>query len=178
MIPNEDLNFKKLLHNVKAIVLDVDGVLSGSKVLMQDDGELLRTANVKDGFAIQYAVRMGLIIGIITGGWSEVIRIRYNRLGVKDIYIKSKDKRKEFQDFLNKNNLHAQNVLYMGDDLLDFNVMKMAGISVCPKDAASEIKAISVYISDYCGGEGCVRDIIEQVMRAQGKWMTEEAFVL
>lgn len=178
MIPNEDLNFKKLLYNVKAIVLDVDGVLSGNKVLMQDDGELLRTANVKDGFAIQYAVRMGFKIGIITGGWSEVVRTRYNRLGVTDIYIKSKDKPQEFQNFLTKNNLNAQNVLYMGDDLLDYKVMKMAGIAVCPKDAANEIKAISVYISDYCGGEGCVRDIIEQVMRSQGKWMTEEAFVL
>ncbi|HRW20882.1 MAG TPA: HAD hydrolase family protein [Bacteroidales bacterium] len=178
MIPTEDLNFKKLLNNVKAIVLDVDGVLSGNKVLMHDNGELIRTANVKDGFAIQYAVRMGLKVGIITGGWSEVVQTRYSRLGVKDIYIKCKDKRNEFEDFLIKNNLEAKDVLYMGDDLLDYHVMKIAGIAVCPKDAASEIKAISVYISDYCGGEACVRDIIEQVMRAQGKWMTEEAFVL
>lgn len=174
----DNLNFKKMLQDVKAIVLDVDGVLSGNKVLMQNDGELIRTANVKDGFAIQYAVRMGLKIGIITGGRSEVIRTRYKGLGVTDIYIKCKDKRIEFADFIKKHNFEAKDVLYMGDDLLDYHVMKQVGISTCPQDAADEIKSISLYISSYNGGEGCVRDIIEQVMRSQGSWMDQKAFVL
>jgi 3-deoxy-D-manno-octulosonate 8-phosphate phosphatase (KDO 8-P phosphatase) len=178
MIPLDNLNFKQMLKQVKAIVLDVDGVLSGNKVLMQEDGDLLRTANVKDGFAIQYATRMGLKIGIITGGWSEVVRTRYARLGVEDIYIKCKDKRIEFADFIKKHNIEAKDVLYMGDDLLDYHVMKLAGIPACPKDAANEIKAISLYISEYNGGEGCVRDIIEQVMRSKSIWMNEKAFVL
>ena len=169
-------NFKEELSNVRAFVFDVDGVLSSSKIILHPGHELMRSMNIKDGYAIQYAVRKGFRICIITGGNSDSVGQRFVNLGVTDIYLRSKDKVDDLQDFLSKYGLKKSNILYMGDDLPDYLVMKEVGFPTCPSDAVEEIKSISMYISDKAGGEGCVRDIIEQVMRLQGKWMEPDAF--
>lgn len=170
-------NFKGDLRKVKAFIFDVDGVFATSKVLLHPNGELMRTMNIKDGFACFYLVKKGVPIAIITGGDSESVRTRFEKLGIKDIYMKSSDKLKDFQDFINKYGLKTEEILYMGDDLPDYPVMKVVGFPTCPADAVEEIKAISSYISDKNGGEGCVRDVIEQVMRLNGQWMEGEAFI-
>ena len=169
-------NFKKNLIKVKAFVFDVDGVFSNSKVLLHPSGDMMRTMNIKDGYALFYTIRKGYPIGIISGGNSESVKTRFSRLGVADIYLKSTNKLKNLKDFMSKYNLQPENLLYMGDDLPDYEVMKLVGFPTCPIDAVEEIKEISVYISDKAGGEGCVRDVIEQVLKLQGKWMDEDAF--
>lgn len=169
-------NFKEDLRSIKAFIFDVDGVLSSAKIYLHPDGDMMRSMNIKDGFAIQYAIRKGYQIAIITGGNSESVRKRFSHLGVKDIYLKSSDKREDFRQFMSLYNLQPSNVLYMGDDLPDYLVMKEVGFPACPSDAIEEIKSISKYVSDKNGGEGCVRDIIEQVLRLQGNWMHDEAF--
>ncbi len=168
------LNFKELLRNVKAFTFDVDGVFSNN-VLLHPSGELLRTMNIKDGFAVQYAIKKGYPIAIITGGNSEAVRLRFKNLGIRDIYLKSQNKIEDFSDFLLRNQLKPEEILYMGDDLPDYEIMKRVGVPTCPADAVAEIKDISVYISHKPGGEGCVRDVIEQVLRVQDKWMHPEA---
>ena len=169
-------NFKEDLRLIKAFIFDVDGVLSSAKIYLHPGGEMMRSMHIKDGFAIQYAIRKGYHIAIITGGNSESVRERFSKLGVKDIYLKSSDKLADFRKFISDYNLKPRNVLYMGDDLPDYLVMKEAGFPACPTDAIEEIKSISKYISDKNGGEGCARDVIEQVLRLQGNWMHEEAF--
>ncbi len=168
-------NFKEELINIKAFVFDVDGVFSGN-IFLSASGEQHRTMNIKDGYAVQLAVKKGFPIAIITGGFSEGIQIRFEGLGVKDIYMRSCNKLNDFNDFITKHKIDPENIMYMGDDLPDYEVMSKIGIPVCPSDAAVEIKALSKYISAAKGGEGCVRDVIEQVLRAQGKWMNTDAF--
>lgn len=167
-------NFKELLNNVKAFVFDVDGVFSNN-VLLHPTGELLRTMNIKDGFAVQYAVKKGYPIAIITGGNSEAIKIRFKALGINDVYMKSSTKMNDFNDFIHRYQLDPSEILYMGDDLPDYPVMKAVGLPTCPADAVEEIKEIALYISHKLGGEGCVRDVIQQVMKVQGTWMHPEA---
>jgi 3-deoxy-D-manno-octulosonate 8-phosphate phosphatase (KDO 8-P phosphatase) len=163
-------NFKEDLMQVKAFAFDVDGVLSSDTIAMHPMGEPMRTANIKDGFAIQKAIKLGYPIAIITGGNTEAVKTRYHNLGVEDIYMSSAHKMADFEIWLKKRALHAENVMYMGDDLPDFHVMQKVGVPVCPLDAVEEIKSLCKYISDRKGGKGCVRDVIEQVLRAQGKW--------
>lgn len=170
--------FKEELHKVKAFVFDVDGVFSDESLLLDPNGDLIRSMNIKDGYALQLAVRKGYPVAIITGGNSEAVRKRFNMLGVHDLYLKSSKKLDDFTDFCNKYKLEPENILYMGDDLPDYPVMKQAGFPTCPLDADPEIKNISVYVSDRKGGEGCVRDVIEQVLRAHGIWMDADAFIL
>lgn len=167
--------FKEELEKVEAFVFDVDGVLSSDMSPLDPNGEPMRTANVKDGFAIRNAINNGFPVAIISGGWNENIRKRYQNLGVELIYLGVNDKCDSFNDFLSKTSINSENVMYMGDDLPDYNVMCKVGIPTCPADAVTEIKSISKYISDRKGGEGCVRDVIEQVLRAQGKWITTES---
>ena len=169
-------NFKGNLKKVKAFVFDVDGVFASSKVLIHPNGELMRTMNIKDGYACFYMVRKGFHVGIITGGDSVSVEKRFQKLGIKDIYLKSSDKLKDLHHFMEKYKLNAEDILYMGDDLPDYPVMKEVGFPTCPADAVEEIKSVSEYISDKDGGEGCVRDVIEQVMRLNGTWMENEAF--
>ncbi|MGQ1891427.1 KdsC family phosphatase [Thermophagus sp. OGC60D27] len=163
-------NFKEDLMKVKAFAFDVDGVLSSQIIPMHPTGEPMRTANIKDGFAIQLAVKLGYPVAIITGGKTEAVRQRYLDLGVQDVFMGSSDKIIDFQAWTAKHNLDPQNVLYMGDDLPDYPVMKKVGVPVCPSDAVEEIKSLCKYISHFKGGEGCVRDVMEQVLRAHGKW--------
>ena len=160
------------LSKIRAIVFDVDGVLSSSTVPTDGEGEPLRTVNIKDGYAIQLARKMGMHIGIITGGRSAAIENRYRRLGVDDIFMGCAVKIETWNGFLEAHGLSAEEVIYVGDDIPDYEVMLAAGCPCCPRDACSDIKAISVYVSNKDGGQGCGRDIIEQVLRAQGKWLS------
>lgn len=161
------------LSKIKAIVFDVDGVLSRETIIMNINGEPMRTVNIKDGYAIQLAMKMGLRIVILTGAASESIRVRYENLGVKDIYMKCGVKISVYDEFLAKYGYNDSEIIYMGDDIPDYQVMKRCGCPVCPADACPEIKAISCYISDKTGGNGCGRDVIEQVLIAQGKWLSD-----
>ncbi len=166
--------FKKELKNIKAFIFDVDGVLSKDTSSLDENGDPVRTTNVKDGFAIRNAINFGFPIAIITGGNVERVRLRYEKLGVKHYYDKARDKTKCLKDFSQKTGIDVKNMLFMGDDLVDYKVMLEVGIPVCPKDAVADIKVISKYISPKMGGEGCVRDVLEQTLRAQDKWFTED----
>jgi len=165
---------KEYLKNVRAFVFDVDGVLSKDTLSISRMGALIRTANVKDGFAIRNAIKAGFSVAIITGGFSNRTRLRYKQLGVNYYYQGVRNKVESLNDFLKKTGFRAENVLFMGDDLVDFRVMNVVGIPTCPNDAVPEIKEISKYISEKKGGEGCVRDIIEQTLKAQDKWFGNE----
>ena len=167
---------KKLLHGVKAFAFDVDGVFTNGAVMLHPGGEFIRMMNIKDGFAVQHAVKMGYPIAIISGGTSRMVRKRFKSLGVKDIYMKSANKISAFDKFLAKYQLQPADILYMGDDLPDYEVMKKSGFPACPADAAEEIRQLSFYTSHRNGGEGCVRDVIEQVLRLHGKWMNDFSF--
>lgn len=163
-------NFKEDLMQVKAFAFDVDGVLSAQIITMDAQGVPMRTANIKDGFALQAAIKQGYPIAIITGGNTEAVKNRFSELGVEDIYMGASDKIHQLNDWMNKKGLKAEEIMYMGDDLPDEEVMLTVGVSVCPADAVEEIKMCCKYISHKNGGEGCVRDVIEQVLRAHGKW--------
>ena len=169
--------FKDKLKSVKAFVFDVDGVWTNGFIYVDGNGLQMRTTNVKDGYAVHYASKLGYPVAIITGGKCTSIIGRFNDLGVKDVYIEASNKVVYFEQFLEKYNLKAKDIMYMGDDLPDYRVMKMCGLKVCPADAAHEIQEIADYISDKSGGQGCVRDVVEQTLRAQDKWMTKEAFI-
>nr|MBP7473050.1 HAD-IIIA family hydrolase [Prevotella sp.] len=161
------------LKKIKAIIFDVDGVLSRQTIVLSQDGEPLRTVNIKDGYAIQLAQKMGLRIVILTGGDTEAIRLRYSRLGVEDIYMKAGVKIKTYREFIKKYDLKAEEIIYVGDDIPDYEVMRCCGCPCCPKDACADIKEISTYVSDKEGGDGVGRDIIEQVLRSQDKWLSD-----
>ena len=169
-------NFKEELQNVKAFVFDIDGVLSTQTIALSVWGIPLRTVNLRDGYAIQLAVKKGYHVGVISGANSKEYIKRLKTLGVNDIYLNSRTKKESMKELLGKWGVDGRNVLYMGDDIPDFEVMKMVGLPVCPSDADSEIKQVSVYISDKRGGEGCVRDVIEQTLRLHNNWMDYEAF--
>ena len=169
-------NYKALLSKVNTFVFDYDGVFTNGTVVLQRTGEPLRTANVKDGYAIQLANKLGYRIVIISGGKSESMSNRFDLLKVKDVFLGVPNKIKVYEKYLEDNDLKPENTIYMGDDIPDYRVMQKAGVACCPADAAEEIKTIAHYISHQKGGEGCVRDIIEQVLKVQGKWMTDEAF--
>jgi len=169
-------NFKEELRKVKAFVFDVDGVLSGQTMLLHPDGEPMRTINIKDGYALQLAVKKGYPIAIITGGNSNAVKKRFIKLGITDIYLNSYDKKDDLKDFIKKQQLDASMVLYMGDDLPDYKPMQFVGFPTCPADAVVEVKQIARYISHLNGGQGCVRDVLEQVLRLHNKWMDGDAF--
>ena len=170
-------NFKELLIDVRAFAFDVDGVFSSSITFIQPDGQLFRTANIKDGYSIQLLRKKGYPIAIITGGNYDGVRKRFENLGVTDIYLAADDKAKALHHFMNKHGLNASEIMYMGDDIPDIPPMSIVGLPVCPADAAEDVKAISVYISDKNGGEGCVRDVVEQVLRARKDWLTNDAHI-
>jgi 3-deoxy-D-manno-octulosonate 8-phosphate phosphatase (KDO 8-P phosphatase) len=155
---------------IKAFLFDVDGVLSSDVSPLDEDGEPVRTACVKDGFAIRSAVLKGFLIGIITGGVQNRVRLRYRKLGVTFFYDNSANKISCFNDFIFQTGLLTSEIVYMGDDLPDLPVLLSVGIPACPADAVTEVKAVSRYVSVKNGGYGCARDIIELVMKAQGIW--------
>ena len=165
------------LTKIKAIIFDIDGVLSSETITLSADGVPLRTVNIKDGYAIQLAVKLGLRIVVLTGANVPSVRVRYEGLGVEDIYLGCAVKIETYDEFLKKYGLTDEEVMYMGDDIPDLEIMRRVGCPVCPKDACPEIKEVSLYVSDKIGGHGCGRDVIEQTLRAQGKWvMNAKAF--
>ena len=165
------------LTKIKALVFDVDGVLSAETIQMNDEGVLMRSLNTKDGYALRLAVTEGLHVAVITGAREEAIRRRYEGLCIHDVFLGSSVKTESLKKLLEKYNLSADEVLYMGDDIPDYRIMQQVGLPCCPRDAAPEIREISLYVSHRDGGQGCVRDVIEQVLKAQGKWMAnKEAF--
>lgn len=170
------MNYKEKLRKINTFIFDYDGVLTDGTVILLNDGEVLRTAYVKDGYAMQLAVKKGLRIAIISGGKSDSLFYRFEALQIKDVFLGVDNKLAVYRDYLQRNNLSAETVLYMGDDIPDYEVMREVGLPVCPADAAQEIKNVSLYISPFNGGHGCVRDVIEQVLKIQGLWMNDGAF--
>ena len=168
-------SYKERLNHITTFLFDVDGVLTNGDVLLFQN-ELLRTFNSRDAYALQYAVKMGYKIMIVTGGNSEDVKNSLLRLGIQEVHLSSYNKLNVYADIKERHNLIDAEILYMGDDIPDYQVMKHAGVAACPQDAAVEIKAISHYQSPFNGGRFCVRDVIEQTLRVQKKWFTAEAF--
>ncbi|MCA1761657.1 MAG: KdsC family phosphatase [Cryomorphaceae bacterium] len=168
-------SYKELLPSVNTFIFDVDGVFTNGMVHIMPDGLLLRQLSVKDSYAIQYAIKKEYRIAIITGGNSMAVRDGLQSLGIQHIFLESKNKEKVYRDFAERESLNFSEILYMGDDIPDYDVMKLSGVAACPADASQEIKQISNYVSHKKGGEGCVRDIIEQTLRVQGKWFDKDA---
>ena len=166
----EDKSYKEYLEHITTFVFDVDGVLTDGTITITTHGEMLRTMHTKDGFAIKTAIQQGFHVCVISGGSNEGVRVRLRGLGMTDIYLGVHNKVDQLEEYLDIYDIKAENVLYMGDDIPDIHVMKRVGLPCCPQDAVPEIKAISKYVSHKFGGKGCVRDIIEQVLKVQGKW--------
>ena len=162
------------LNKIRAIIFDVDGVLSAETITLSSSAEPLRTVNIKDGYAIQLAEKMGLRIAIITGASTNAIKLRYEGLKVEDIFMGCAVKVNTYDEFIMRYGLTDEEVMYMGDDIPDLEIMRRVGCPVCPADACAEVQSISVYVSDKKGGYGCGRDVIEQTLRAQGKWLANE----
>lgn len=169
------ISYKQKLNKVTTFMFDVDGVLTNGDILLIN-GDVIRTLNSKDGYAIQYATKMGYKIFIVTGGNSIEIKDRLIGLGVNEVHLSSYNKLNVYQDICSRFSLSDEEVLYMGDDIPDYEVMQKAGVAACPQDAAVEIKQLSHYESPFAGGKNCVRDVIEQTLRVQGKWFSDKAF--
>ncbi len=165
-----DDNYKALLAKIKVFIFDVDGVLTDGKVLLLPNGEQVREMNTRDGYAIRQAMKKGYKVVIISGGNSEAVRTRMKYLGVYDIYLGCDNKIEALEDLKFSYDLKMDELLYMGDDLPDWEIMQQVSLPVCPADAAQEIKTISKYISPINGGQGCVREIIEQCLKIQNNW--------
>ncbi|NDW18056.1 3-deoxy-D-manno-octulosonate 8-phosphate phosphatase [Dysgonomonas sp. 216] len=164
------------LTKIKAFIFDVDGVLSTDCIPLSPEGVPMRMVNIKDGYALNLAGKSGYGLAIITGGDTEAVRLRFARLGIRHIYMKSSVKIHDYNDYIALTGYKPEEIVYVGDDLPDYQVMSLVGLPVAPADAAPEIKAVAKYISHKKGGDGVARDVIEQVMKAQGKWMSAEAF--
>jgi 3-deoxy-D-manno-octulosonate 8-phosphate phosphatase (KDO 8-P phosphatase) len=165
-------SYKEYLQHITTFVFDIDGVLTDGTITVTTKGEMLRTMNIKDGYALKTAIDKGYHICIISGGSNEGVRVRLERLGITDIHLGTHNKTETLSQYLNSIVVKHENVLYMGDDIPDLEVMKKVGLPCCPQDAVPEIKNLSTYVSHKKGGKGCVRDIIEQVLKVQGKWIT------
>ncbi|RZK73271.1 MAG: HAD-IIIA family hydrolase [Pedobacter sp.] len=165
--------FLQKLKDINTFIFDVDGVLTDGSILATEGGEYLRTFNIKDGYALQLAVKRGYLVCVISGGKGNAMLKRFQGLGLQEIFLGVSDKVDVYQRLLNKYNISSSQILYMGDDVPDLNIMKLVGLPTCPADAIPDVKAISAYISPYSGGKTAVRDIIEKVMRVQYKWFDE-----
>lgn len=164
-------NYKEYLNHIDTFIFDVDGVLTDGSIQVSTEGELLRTMNIKDGYALKTAHLAGFNVCIISGGKNEGVRKRLRDLGITNIYLGAQDKVEILDEFFDIYGINSENVLYMGDDIPDLYPMQKVGMPCCPQDAAAEIKEISRYVSHRKGGKGCVRDVIEQVLKVQGKWL-------
>jgi len=163
-------SYKEIMPQITTFIFDVDGVLTNGTVTIFPNGDLIRQMNIKDGYALKTAVDMGYHVCIISGGTNPAVKLRLQGLGLTDIYLGINDKIEQLNEYLDIYNIQPDQVLYMGDDIPDFPVMKTIGLPTCPKDAVPEIQHISKYISQKKGGNGCVRDVIEQVLKVQDKW--------
>jgi len=163
-------SYKEIMRQITTFIFDVDGVLTDGTVTIFPNGELVRTMNIKDGYALKTAVNKGYNVCVISGGTNEAVRSRLKALGITDIYLGAHNKIEQLDEYLDIYNIKPEHVLYMGDDIPDYPVMKLVGLAASPKDAVPEIQNISAYISQKKGGNGCVRDVIEQVLKVQDKW--------
>lgn len=164
-------NILEVFKKIKAFVFDIDGVLTDGSILLQSDGSQLRKMNIKDGYALQIAVKKGYPIGIISGGNATPAKVRLQKLGIHDIYLSSVDKLDNLKEFMSIHNLKPVEVLYMGDDIPDIEVMLYVGLPCTPFDGSTETKSIAKYICEKNGGQGCVREVIEKTMRIQDQWI-------
>ncbi|PIE84763.1 MAG: 3-deoxy-D-manno-octulosonate 8-phosphate phosphatase [Bacteroidia bacterium] len=167
-------NFKERLREVKAFAFDVDGVCTNNQVIMTEEGHMLRKVNTRDGLAMSLAVQAGYPMAIITGGSSQGVAERFRRLGVSDIYLGTLRKLEALEEFCMVHELQPADVLYMGDDMPDLPVLQAVGFPTCPADAAPEIKEACIYTSPIRGGHGCVRDVVEQVLKVAGRWESQD----
>jgi 3-deoxy-D-manno-octulosonate 8-phosphate phosphatase (KDO 8-P phosphatase) len=170
------MSYKKRLSDITTFIFDVDGVLTDGSVILDSSGEMVRTMHTKDGYALQHAIKKGFNVIIITGGHSTMVKKRLEALGIEKVFLSTHEKLPVMEQYLKDNNILAKHVLYMGDDIPDLPCLKIVGISTCPNDAAVEIREISDYISHIDGGKGCVRDVLEQTMRVQNKWLDKDAY--
>ena len=168
------MNNLEIFSQIHTFIFDVDGVLTNSQVLVMQDGQLLRQMNIRDGYALKRAVQEGYRVVIISGGKSEGVRIRLQNLGVPDVYLGIQDKLETYEEVVYMYDLDEAGILYMGDDLPDYEVMRRVGLPACPSNAAHEIRALAQYISPFEGGAGCARDVIEKVLRLNGHWEKED----
>ncbi len=167
-------SYKELLPQIKAFVFDMDGVLTNGQFQVSETGQPLRNLNSKDGYALQLAVKKGYVVAVISGGHCDGVKSRLQQMGITDIYMSQYDKTEAWKDLLavyEHQNLKAENILYMGDDLPDYKLIEWAGVGATPSNGAAEIKGISNYVSSQKGGKGCVRDVIEQTLKVQENWM-------
>lgn len=162
--------FKAELTHITHFIFDVDGVMTDGTVSIDANGELIRTMNVKDGYALKTALNHGYGIAIITGGTNQGVKDRLQALGIRDIFLGAHDKDRVLEEYLEDYDIDPKHCLYMGDDLPDLTAMKRCHLATCPQDAVPEIKAQVDYISHLAGGKGCVRDVIEQVLKVNGHW--------
>ena len=167
-------SYKEILPQIKTFVFDVDGVLTNGSVILSND-EMLRTMSSKDAYVLQYAAKLGYGIFAITGGDSKEVKVRLEKLGVTEVVLHAKNKVESYQELAKKYTLNLDEVLYMGDDIPDMDLLNAVKVSVCPNDAAIDVRNIVDYVSPFKGGDGCVRDIMEQTLRVQGKWLLPEA---
>ena len=168
------MNYKQQLNHINTFIFDVDGVLTDGTVTLFPDGEQVRKMSTRDGYAMQYALKKGYRIAIISGGSSKGVQKRFDYLGLTDVHLGCSNKMEVFTELVQAYNLNTEHILYMGDDLPDLEVMKKVGLPTCPQNAATEIKQMAEYVSPKNGGDGCVRDVIEQTLRVQGKWANEQ----
>lgn len=168
------MNQLEKFAEVDTLIFDVDGVFTNSTLLVLESGKLLRQMHTRDGYAVKAALRAGYRVCVITGGKSEGVRIRLQNLGVTDIYVGIQDKIEAYEEYIDLYEIDEEKVLYMGDDLPDYDVMRRVGFPVCPIDASPEIKKLSQYISPVKGGEGCVREVIERTLKIAGKWRLDD----
>jgi len=167
------MNILENFKSVKAFVFDIDGVLASDTLLILEGGALTRNMNSKDGHSLRMAVKKGYPVAVISGSDSEAVKIRLSKLGVKDIFLQVADKKQKLQEYISQTGLNPETILYMGDDIPDYSCLKMVGMPCCPANAAIEIKQIAKYISPLDGGNGCVRDVIEKVLKLNGHWDLE-----
>lgn len=170
------MNYKVKLEEIELFVFDYDGVFTDGIVLLMEDGSNVRSANTRDGYAVQLAVKQGLKVALLTGNKEKAVEARMRLLGVEEVYLGCHDKLQSLEDLCTKLNIDLDKTLYMGDDMPDYPAMKKVGLPVCPKDACTDILEISSYVSPVEGGKGCVRDVLEQAMRLRGIWSTENAY--
>ena len=170
------MSYKKKLSQITTFIFDVDGVLTDGSVILESSGEMVRTMHTKDGYALQHAVKKGYHIVIISGGSSVMVKKRLEGLGIEHIYLGKDHKLPVLNEHLQKHNISINQVLYMGDDIPDLPCLKVVGVSSCPKDASVEVREVCYYIYHINGGKGCARDVLEQTMRIQNKWMDDDAY--
>lgn len=168
------MSYKEYLSNITTLIFDVDGVLTDGTILVTSNGDMYRKMHTKDGYVLKHAIDCGFHISIISGGNNEGVRKRLNGLGIKDVFLGVHHKMETLETYLQKKEVKMESVLYMGDDIPDLQVMQKVGLACCPQDAVQEIKKISHYVSHKKGGKGCVRDVIEQVLKVQNKWLNND----